>query len=519
MTRRQHTVAAALTGVVTAVVTLAVAEVVSLLLGGTGSPLLSVGALVIDVVPAGFKDLVIELFDTADKLVLFLVLALLVLALAVAVGILQVRRSPWGIVVLAAVAAISVVAAVTRAEATAFSAAPTVVGTVVGVLILRALVSRLENWRASAPGPSRGGAAGRPQYERRAFLLLALSAGVTAAAVGAGARMLGAAATAVRDLRAALTLPTPASTGAEITADSTLDVTGLTPFVTPNADFYRIDTALQVPSIDPTQWSLRVTGMVENEFELTWDQLTALPLDERLITLSCVSNEVGGTLVGNALWLGYPIRELLARARPTAGADMVLSRSQDGFTAGTPLEVLQDDATDALLAIGMNGEPLPLEHGFPARMVVPGLYGYVSATKWVTELKVTTFAADEAYWTPRGWSARGPIKLSSRIDVPRRGELAKAGTVAVAGVAWAPHTGIAAVDVRVDGGQWQSATLAKPVTVDSWLQWSFAWAAEPGNHEIQVRATDTAGLMQTSTEAPPAPDGSSGLHMITVRVE
>jgi DMSO/TMAO reductase YedYZ molybdopterin-dependent catalytic subunit len=224
-----------------------------------------------------------------------------------------------------------------------------------------------------------------------------------------------------------------------------------------------------------------------------------------------VSNEVGGELIGNAVWLGYPIRELLARAAPTADADMVLSRSVDGFTASTPLEVLQDER-EAILALGMNGEPLPLEHGFPVRMVVPGLYGYVSATKWVVELEVTRFDRARAYWSDRGWSERGPIKISSRIDVPRSGQGLDAGTVTVAGVAWHQHTGIEAVEVQVDDGEWRDATLATAISVDTWVQWHYDWDAEPGQHTLRVRAISTDGEVQTAERAPVAPDGATGLH-------
>jgi len=230
-----------------------------------------------------------------------------------------------------------------------------------------------------------------------------------------------------------------------------------------------------------------------------------------------VSNEVGGDLVGNAMWTGWPVRNLLAMAKPKAGADMVLSRSSDGFTAGTPIEALTDDR-NAMVAVAMNGQALPFEHGFPARLVVPGLYGYVSATKWVTELKVTRFSADEGYWTPRGWSAKGPIKTASRIDVPRAGRGVKAGTVAVAGVAWAQHRGISKVEVQVDDGPWQPATLAAEPTVDAWRQWVLMWAATPGTHEIRVRATDATGATQTEQHAPPDPDGSTGWHTVQVDV-
>ncbi|WP_235928911.1 molybdopterin-dependent oxidoreductase [Marisediminicola senii] len=554
---------AAVAGTVSALLTLAVAEVVSLLFGGIGNPILAVGSLVIDLVPAGIKDLVIALFDTADKLVLFLSLGAVVVVLAVAAGILQLRRPPWGIAVLGSIAALAVFAAVTRADASILHALPTVAGALAGATMLRLLVARLVVWdrvvarrahvvsqlaergqlaRGAGGAGSAGGAgeaagsardlhdgatADMPlpvlqaqtpgvRYARRSFLRMVVVVGVGSALVGAGARVMSAAATAVSDLRDMIRLPGAADPAPAIPDGGALDIAELTPYVTPNDQFYRIDTALQVPSLDPAGWRLRVTGMVDREVEIGFDELLAMPLVERYVTLACVSNTVGGDLIGNALWLGYPIREVLAMAGPSADADMVLSTSSDGFTASTPLEVLQDDATDALLAVGMNGEPLPLQHGFPVRMVVPGLYGYVSATKWVVELKVTTFADDIAYWTPRGWSDRGPIKLSSRIDTPRSG--VDAGDVVVAGVAWAQHIGVSRVEVRIDDGAWREADLAREVTVDSWLQWSYPWDATPGDHRITVRATDAAGLVQTEVEASPAPNGSSGLHSVTVSV-
>ncbi|VXB63667.1 putative Sulfite oxidase [Microbacterium sp. 8M] len=318
-------------------------------------------------------------------------------------------------------------------------------------------------------------------------------------------------------MRSALRLPKPAVPAAPIPAGAALKVDGLSPLITPNADFYRIDTALVVPQVDPTRWRLRIHGLVAHEVTLTWDELLALPLVEAPATLSCVSNEVGGDLIGNAMWLGYPIRELLAKARPAADADMVLSTSADGFTAGTPLDALTDDR-NALLAIGMNGEPLPVEHGFPVRMVVPGLYGYVSATKWVTDLEVTRFDRATAYWTSRGWSARGPIKLESRIDVPRSGRTVPAGDTVIAGIAWQPHVGVSAVEVQVDGGPWQRAELAPAISADTWVQWRLHWRATAGQHTIRCRATSADGTVQTADTAPPAPDGATGWHTIAVTV-
>jgi DMSO/TMAO reductase YedYZ molybdopterin-dependent catalytic subunit len=387
------------------------------------------------------------------------------------------------------------------------------VGLLLAFMLLSTLLTRLRRWQ-----PARAAGAGdRPaDPARRSFLVGTTVAAVLAAAAAVGGRVLVGAANRVSAARTGLQLPAPATPAPAVPPGADLGLKDLSPYLTPNDDFYRIDTALQVPVIDPTTWSLRVTGMVEQEVSMTFEELLGLPLVEHVATLTCVSNEVGGNLVGNATWLGYPIRELLARAKPLSGADMVLSTSEDGFTAGTPLDVLTDPGRQCLLAVGMNGEPLPLEHGFPVRMVVPGLYGYVSATKWVVELKLTTFAQDEGYWTPLGWSARGPIKLASRIDVP--GGDVKAGTVAVAGVAWAQHTGIGGVEVQVDGGDWARADLAETAGPDTWRQWRYAWEATPGDHQLTVRATDAAGTLQVMDVAPPAPNGASGYHTVRVTV-
>lgn len=505
------------TGIASAIVTLGVASVVAFFFGIV-SPLVSVGQLVIDLVPAGVKTVVIAVFGTGDKAFLLVVLAVVVTIAAAFVGILQWRRPNWGVALLGVIGALSFVAAATRANATIVSVLPTVAGVFVGMLVLRALVRRLSAWQVASSRriPRSGRAQG--VVERRQFIRLALWSSIAAAVAGTGAQLLTSASAAVTAVRTRISLPTPATTVAPIPAGADLKIPGLSPWVIPNKDFYRIDTALQVPSIDPKTWKLQITGMVEKEIEITFAELLKLPLEEKYVTLACVSQEIGGNLIGNALWLGYPIRNLLAEAKPKAGADMVLSRSIDGFTAGTPLAVLQDAGTDAILAVGMNGEPLPIEHGFPVRMVVPGLYGYVSATKWVVQLKVTTFAKDEGYWTPRGWSALGPVKLSSRIDTPQQGATVKAGTVAVAGVAWRQHVGVSGVQVQIDKGAWQDAKLAKVVTVDSWLQWSFAWEAKPGQHTISVRAIDDTGAVQTAKFANPDPNGSTGHHTIQVSV-
>ncbi|MEU8177020.1 molybdopterin-dependent oxidoreductase [Microbispora hainanensis] len=310
-------------------------------------------------------------------------------------------------------------------------------------------------------------------------------------------------------------LPRAARPAAPIPAGADLRIPGLSPFVTPNADFYRVDTALVVPSVDPARWTLKIHGLVDRPVELTFADLLKRPLMEADVTLTCVSNEVGGPYIGNARWLGARLADVLREAGIRRDADMLLSVSQDGWTCGTPVDMVMD-GRDALLAVAMNGEVLPESHGFPVRQVVPGLYGYVSATKWVTEIRVTRFDQDEGYWTPRGWAPKGPIKTQSRIDLPRDGDDVTTGRTTVAGVAWAQHRGVDAVEVRVDGGAWQQAKLAQVPGPDTWRQWSLDLDLTPGRHTIAVRATDATGYTQTSEEAPPAPDGATGFHTISV---
>ncbi|MER3390637.1 MAG: molybdopterin-dependent oxidoreductase, partial [Microcella sp.] len=499
----------------------------AVLLAPASSPVLAVGSLVIDLTPPWLKEATIAVFGTDNKAFLLVMVILLVAVLAIVSGMLERRRAPWGAALLGAVGAIAVVAVVTRAEAEALWSVPTIGGAAVGILVLRRLSGRLDEWLGRHSGVrSAAGAAdadgepdgSSPGLARRSFFGALFGTAAAAAIAGVAARVANSATAAVTAVREALTLPAPARPAAPIPAGARLDVAGITPLVTANRDFYRIDTALQVPRMDAAQWRLRVTGLVEQEIELDWAELSSLPLQESYVTLMCVSNEVGGDLTGNALWLGHPIREVLARARPLPEADMVLSVSQDGWTAGTPLDVLQDDR-DALLAIGMNGEPLPLEHGFPVRMVVPGLYGYVSATKWVVELRVTRFDREQGYWTPRGWSALGPVKTHSRIDVPRERARVSAGPVPVAGIAWAQQTGIDRVEVRVDGGEWNEARLAEAISIDTWRQWVWMWEATSGTHVIEVRATDAAGFTQREQYVPVAPNGAEGYHAVTVQVD
>ena len=484
-------------GVAAAALGAGVGELLAALLAPRSSPFAAIGSVLIDAAPRWAKDLAIALFGTADKVALLVLIALVLLAVAAVAGLLQRRRPPWGVALAGALGIIGAVAAVTRADAGALALLPSLVAGVVSAGVL-AMLLRREHAGSEEAG-----------LTRRTFLIGSAAAVVAGAGMAAWAATRSAGGRTVAAIRAALRLPA-AGAPAHVPAAAELGVPGLAPVITPNSEFYRIDTALIVPEIDPARWRLRVHGLVEREVELSWDELLALPLVEHVATLACVSNEVGGGLIGNAVWLGYPIRELLAQAGPLPEADMVLSRSQDGFTAGTPLEALTDDR-GALLAVGMNGEPLPFDHGFPVRMVVPGLYGYVSATKWVVDVEVTRFDSDRAYWTDRGWSERGPIKLQSRIDVPRAGQVA-AGKATIAGVAWHQHVGVAGVEVQVDDGPWRSADLAAAISSDTWVQWSLRTDLDPGEHVIRCRALSADGSTQTSDTAPPAPDGATGWH-------
>jgi DMSO/TMAO reductase YedYZ molybdopterin-dependent catalytic subunit len=494
-------------GVASVVLGAGAGELVAGLFLPPASPFAVVGSALIDLAPAWAKDAAISLFGTNDKSALLVGVVVVALVLAGLAGWLEARRPPWGRVFVLALGAIGAVAAMTRADSGALSWVPSAVAGVVAAVMLWWLIRLL-----------RPGAAAVDAGDRRRFLLWAGGATAVGLLAAVGGSLQRAGSQAAATARSMFRLPKPAVTAAPIPAGAELDILALTPVVTPNRQFYRIDTALVVPQVDPATWSLRIHGMVDHEVVLTWDELIALPLEESWTTLTCVSNPVGGDLIGNAKWLGYPVRHLLERASPKASADMVLSRSIDGFTASTPIESLTDDSLNAILAIGMNEEPLPAEHGFPVRMVVPGLYGYVSATKWLTELEVTRFDRASAYWTERGWSERGPIKLESRIDVPRRNQGLSPGETVIAGVAWQQHVGISKVEVQVDDGPWREATLAAAISLDTWVQWSIPWTAEKGSHAIRCRATNTRGELQTEVDAWPTPDGATGWQQLNIDV-
>lgn len=509
----------AIAGFCSAAVMFAVAQFASAFLSSASSPFFALGSAIIDLTPPWLKDFAIATFGTNDKLALFVSIGIVATLLAALIGVLAKRSFALACTVIVALAVVLGSAVAARASTGALDIVPTVLGAIAGIGILRWLTNLAG---AAAPGSPAGASSNNAPVagtSRRNFLL-GSAASLAAAALATGvSTSLSATRNMAAAARKALRLPAARTKVKDLPQGVQIDEPGMPRFITPNPDFYRIDTALSVPQIDPSQWSLRIHGMVENEFTLNFDELMAEELVETYLTLTCVSNPVGGDLIGNAKWLGYPLRKLLERAAPQAGADMVLSTSHDGFSASTPLEVLTDDRM-ALLAVGMNGEPLPFEHGFPVRMVVPGLYGYVSATKWVVDLEVTRFQDKTAYWTTRGWSERGPIKMSSRIDTPRSFAKVPSGEVVLGGTAWAQTRGISRVQVQIDDGPWEDAQLAEEATLDTWRQWRHVWSgARPGMHTGRVRAYDASGELQTSDRANPVPNGASGWHQVQFSVE
>jgi sulfite oxidase len=481
------------------------------------SPIDAVGSEFIDRVPPWLKELAIQWFGTNDKLALRVGIAVTLAVAALVVGFFAVRRLLTGVIGIGLFGFIGALAAVHRPGESASAALPPLLGTAVGIPLLVALLRPTRPITIERPGPSRVPLG----WDRRRFLVSTGSAAAAAVVAGGIARVVER--RRVQDIRAVIrdALP-PAATGdsiagTSITAPEGATLSPVTPFITPNGDFYRIDTALSFPRINLSNWKVEITGMVDTPVTLTYDDLLARPQVERLVTLCCVSNEVGGEYISNASFHGVMLADLLNEAGVKAGAEQVFSTSLDGWTCGFPVAAALD-GRDAMIAVGMNGEALPLEHGFPARLVVPGLYGYVSATKWLSSIKLTTWDAAEGFWVPRGWARDAPIKTQSRIDVPRDGERVAAGPAKIAGIAWAQHRGIERVEVRIDDGPWQPARLGTDVTDDAWRQWVLDWDAAPGKYTIQVRATDKTGKTQTADVAPPDPDGATGYHTRTVKV-
>ncbi|MFG2536789.1 molybdopterin-dependent oxidoreductase [Streptomyces sp. NPDC048511] len=525
---------AALGGLIAGFTALCVAELVAAAVRPEAGPVTAVGGAVIDRTPPAVKDFAVRNFGTDDKLVLQLGILVLLAVFAMAVGVLALRYRWTGAAAVLVFGVVGSVAAGGRPEGRPTDALPSAVGALVAAGVLYLLAGRLSP--VTGPPPAAGEtddeetAGGEPAdgeqgaFDRRGFVIAATAAAAASAGAGLLGRRLQASQLAgVSAARGDITLPAPASPAPAIPGGADLGIRGLSSFTTPNKDFYRVDTALVVPRVDADRWRLRIHGKgVSRPVSLSFQDLLGRELVERDITLTCVSNQVGGPYVGTARWIGVRLATLLAEAGvkpPSKGgpADQIVARSVDGMTIGTPVEEVMD-GRDALLAVGMNGEPLPFDHGFPVRMVVPGLYGYVSACKWIQDIELTTFDAYDAYWVKRDWSREAPIKTQSRIDTPRPFAAPKPGTVPVAGVAWAQHRGIARVEVRVDGGEWHTARLAAEAGRDTWRQWVWEWPATTGHHTLEVRATDRTGATQTDKRVGTVPDGATGWHSVVVDV-
>jgi DMSO/TMAO reductase YedYZ molybdopterin-dependent catalytic subunit len=542
-------------GVLTAAVAMGVGQLVSGLTVSQGAPWAVVGEAAINLAPPPVKNFAISAFGSNDKNVLVTGILVVLTIFAAFIGVAALRRLSYGYGGLAIFAAVGVAAAVSLPKANVGWAAPTIIGALAAAVALARLTRLAREATETAPRPysappvlppspgpaappdaeepagagdaaGTGGPAGPPPETwtyrpptgpaRRRFLVAGgVAVGATAVAA-LGGRELNAR-QSVTQARSTIRLPRAAEPAPPLPAGADLKIPDLSSFVTPNSSFYRVDTAIVLPQVDPKSWTLRIHGLVGREVSITFDELLRRPLIEHYVTMTCVSDPVAGPYIGNAKWLGASLADLIRSARPRAGASQLLCTSTDGFTSGTPIEVVLD-GREALLAVGMNGSALPVAHGFPARMVVPGLYGYVSGTKWVTDIKVTTYQAETAYWAQRGWSPQAPIKTECRIDVPLGGATRTPGRTAVAGVAWAQHRGISAVEVRVDGGPWHQATLASVPGIDTWRQWVWYWDATPGHHTLEARATDGTGHTQTATPAPPEPNGASGYPSTTCTV-
>lgn len=528
---RLSATSAVVVGVLALVSALAAGHLVAGFVGASASPVLAVGSTAIDLTPSWLKEFAVRTFGTADKLVLLLGMGLVLAGFAAIAGLASRRRPAPGLALIGVLALVGVAAVLARPDLGQLAVLAPLVSGVVGAAVFGSLHSRALEAATEPEVHAQPEVHDEPEVHeefqvpaepgvhlagpRRRFLVQSLGVAAGAGVLGVGGACLAggspeAARRAIGRIEPGTTAP-PTPNGADFVAD------GTPPVITPNADFYRIDTALIVPEVHVADWRLRVHGMVDRPLTLTYDQLRRRPLVERTITMACVSNEVGGPYISTSRSTGVELGALLAEAGVRPGAEQLYSTSVDGFTAGSPLDVVLQRDRGALLALAMNGEPLPVEHGFPVRIVVPGLYGYVSATKWLTDLEVTTWAERQGYWIPRGWSREAPIKTQSRIDAPQRGSNVDSGRVVVAGTAWAPHTGIRAVEVRLDEGPWQRARLAREVNVDTWRMWRAELDVPPGEHSVSCRATDADGYVQIGERRPVAPDGATGWH--TVRFE
>jgi DMSO/TMAO reductase YedYZ molybdopterin-dependent catalytic subunit len=504
----------ALVGILSAGLAVGVGEAVAVFVRPAASPIIVVGNRIILLTPETIRRWAIRQFGTNDKPTLLLGIYIGITVFAVVVGILAMRRLWLGLAGLGLFGAIGVYCALTTHAHRTSDIIPTLIATIAGlaamIVLARAVLGEDE---------SISRASGKLFANRRQFMQGSVATGGLALLIGFGGQRALVKRYDVTKARAGVTLPVPASPAPALANGTDLGKSGV-PFITPLPSFYRVDTALSVPEIDPTKWGLTIHGMVDKEIHLSYQDILARPLIERWITLACISNEIGGNLVGNARFLGAPLADILREAGVQAGANQLVSRSSDGMSIGTPTAVVMD-GRDAMLAVAMDGAPLPVEHGFPVRMVVPGLYGYVSACKWIVDIEATTFDAYSAYWVQQGWIAQAPIMTASRIDTPKSGGSVTVGQPAtIAGVAWEQHIGISKVEVQVDIGAWTTARLAPVPSIDTWQQWVLPWTpTRSGAHTIRVRATDRDGKLQSGTTAEPYPGAATGWHTITVNAK
>lgn len=511
MTRRNRLLAGAGAGLVALLVFLGVAELVAVGTGPTSAPTIAIGQNTINHTPQWLKAFAIDTFGESDKTALLAGIYAVLAILAAAAGAAAVTRRTAALVAIAVLGAVAAISAVTQPGSGSLAVAPSVVGAVVAMWVFARLVPQPQ-----VGEPDAGPAAPETLTRRRLLLSGGALAVLGAAAYAGGRTALQSAYSAVAS-RKRVRLPQPVRSDATPAAPTGFGVTGQSSYITASDRFYQVNTELVVPQIDVGSYRLRLHGMVDHPRSFTYDQLLAMPMVEHAVTLACVSNPVGGPYIGNARWLGVPLKPILDAAGVHPGASQLFMTSHDGMTIGADLQAATD-GRDALLAVGMNGEPLPFEHGYPVRVVIPGLYGYVSACKWVVDLEVTTYEAKQAYWVSRGYAAQAPVKLEARIDTPQDGATLSAGPVTVAGVAWRQHVGVKAVEVSVDGGPWQPAELAAVDSPDTWRLWRFRWHATAGRHRLQIRATDSNGEVQTAAVANEFPNGASGREAVVVTV-